>query len=138
MNKEITLLLIFNLIYLLTFSQSDTEYEIYRVDFASKITNDVKKCETGKKQALKDAKKGTYNYLIFERYTKEDFLFYKYYRDYLRNKYNIILINGYVARDFTKCYSTEMKKLIYQKYGEGIISKSKKEVLKEYKKIKPK
>ncbi|MNL53359.1 hypothetical protein D3C87_1766000 [compost metagenome] len=56
--------------------------------------------------------------------------FNKFYKEYLYKKYSINIENkGCVITDYSKCYSETMKKLISQKFGSDIYSKSRKEAL---------
>lgn len=95
-------------------------------------SGDNRTCQQGLQEAENDFSKGIYNSYSYgfavER--KGDNGFNSFYKEYLREKYLINIQNkGCVSSEYSKCYSTAMKKLIFEKFGSDIYSKSRNEAI---------
>ncbi len=94
-------------------------------------------CESGTEQAIKDASNGIYKSITYGLVASTDWDFDKFYWNFAKEKYNIILgTGGCVINDEILCYSRKMKELIDEKFGEGFLDNVKKEARLAYGKTK--
>jgi hypothetical protein len=102
------------------------------------LTYQMLSCEEGQAEAIKDANNENYQLISYGLTIniKTDG-FYDFYKDYLLEKYNIILGSGGCVRtEFSKCYRNKLKELIYEKFGDKIFEIAKLEAISEFKKTK--
>ena len=79
-----------------------------------------KTCQSGIEKAQKDFNEGYYYLESFGLLALEDIEFWKFYKNYLLEKYMIISTNSCVVTDYKECYSKKIKKLLFEKYGTDI------------------
>ena len=92
-------------------------------------------CKKGVEIAKKDFKNGEYNAyshgLTVTITSKSEIGFDDFYKDYMQKKYSINLEHrGCVVTDYSDCYSDTMKKLIFEKFGDDIFERSRREAKK--------
>ncbi|MCL9770023.1 hypothetical protein NAT47_06310 [Flavobacterium sp. HXWNR69] len=122
------LIIIFTLISFLSYAQE------------SSIQNDsisLGTCREGIENAESDFKKNIYNLysygLSVEIIKKGEEDFNEFYRDYMFKNYSINIENrGCVILPKSKCYAETAKKLIFQKFGEDIFERTRKEAKKAF------
>ena len=91
-------------------------------------------CEDGIQRAETEVSKRKFtNYrfgLIVYR-TGEDFEFQKYYSNYMKTKYGIIVMDaGCIVSEESKCYTKRMRELVLEEFGPSIFERSKEEARK--------
>jgi len=94
-------------------------------------------CESGTEKAQTDYKNGNYNIFItgFTISFDSEKEFYKFYDNYMLEKYNIKFVKkGCVVTRAIKCYKETMQKLVLEKYGSDVFEKSRKEAKMEFEK----
>ena len=95
-------------------------------------------CDTGKARAIEDANNGIYEYITYGLVGSTDWDFDKFYWQYVNDEYNVILgTGGCVVTPDLLCYTSKMKELILQDFGDDFFKKSKQEARRLYtKKVK--
>lgn len=87
-----------------------------------------KTCENGIEKAKEDFSQKYYFSDSFGLIADTDSAFSEFYKKHLNTKYGIISQNGgCVITEYKKCYSEQMEKLIFEKFGSDIFEKSLKE-----------
>jgi len=92
-------------------------------------------CDTGKAQAIEDANSGIYKYITYGLVASTDWDFDTFYWQYVKDEYNVILgTGGCVVKPDIMCYTSKMKELIKQDFGDDFFEKSKQEAKRLYQK----
>jgi hypothetical protein len=84
-------------------------------------------CLLSIRRARLDARDGIYRMYLFGR-ERYDARFSRFLGEYMRTKYGIELIMvGADGRDRDKCYSNEMDKILYNKFGPDVLAQAEQE-----------
>ena len=93
-------------------------------------------CESGASQAYRDFSDGKYNLYSYGLIVSFDYEFDKFYEEYAKEKYDIIIKDmGCVITPYSECYTKTMDSLVYRKFGRNIEKKMSKEARKIYNKL---